>query len=249
MYFSDGTWSEGIISAAKEVGNSTIELCAMSRKQIDDDNNLLTVIAVVRQITASTVQILTSSSVHTAGTSQSQVILNSAAKHIMSANEKLVKHCEEQISQEKIEEISLGKTQTSRHANEIDAQLDILTLEKKLDKARLKLGSIRKSRYSKLGDVNDIWNSLDKKGNSDLTQRVNSFDSDKIQIAVKRASVLELATGFKDNPEYLSPKAKPSIKTRSNSRRGFSFTANGGSSRISNASKSIEILGQITEEK
>ena len=245
VYFSDGTWSDGIVSAAKDVGISTKELGDLAKKVNDDNNQILIIIATARQINASTVQILTASSVHTTATSKSQLVLNSTGKQLMSASEKLVNICESHISQEKIENFSSSITQTSMKAEEIDAKLNILKLEKQLDKARIKLGSMRKFKYSKPGIPFKIKTSL----GMNYSDRLNTIDSETMDQVLQRASVLELVNNF-DKSVFNAGSRKNSDIDQSPTissiqRRLFSSTSTNRSNSISSSTSSYP-LANIT---
>jgi hypothetical protein len=255
VYFSDGTWSDGIVSAAKEVGVSAKELFQLGQKDIDDSDHLLAIINTTQQITSFTVQILTASTVYSLSSSKSQLILNSTGKQLMSTNEKLVKLCQEKISQEKIEKFSLSKSHTSRNAEEMDAKLNILKLEKELDRARIRLGSIRKVRYSMSG------NSSIKKPqerNQSLEANFATIDQETMNTAIERANVLSMINTLDDSPEFFSQVAssdssKASFATAktgrssigSTSRRDFSPSFHRLSRDIGNSNN----LNEIKEEK
>lgn len=241
MYFSDGTWSDGIVSAAKDIGISANELFEQAQKDLDDSNHLLSIITTARQIIASTVQVLTASSVHNSASSKSQLILNSTGKQLMSANEKLLKLCEEHISQEKIEELSVSKSQTIRNAEEMEAKLNILKLEKQLDRARLTLGSIRKFRYSKSG-ISPIKTSPADR-NQTIETSIGSIDEQTMENVIKRASVLEMVNNLDKSPEFFTPRsgskmnsAKTSISSTS------SFNNHVYQRREFNATRSCSIV-------
>jgi talin len=160
MYFSDGKWSEGIISAAKEVGHVGRELCSLAKDMANvsspgtKDDLPLRFIAACKQVSASTVQILTSSGVHSDPSSKSQIHLNASAKHLMSSTEYLVKLCEESKLKDQMDSMdgesgnSVSASLTKLQADEMDAQVGILKMEQDLERARLKLAAVRKVRYS-----------------------------------------------------------------------------------------------------
>jgi hypothetical protein len=226
----------------------------LGQKDIDDSDHLLAIINTTQQITSFTVQILTASTVYSLSSSKSQLILNSTGKQLMSTNEKLVKLCQEKISQEKIEKFSLSKSHTSRNAEEMDAKLNILKLEKELDRARIRLGSIRKVRYSMSGN-SSIKKPQERKS---LEANFATIDQETMNTAIERANVLSMINTLDDSPEFFSQVAssdssKASFATAktgrssigSTSRRDFSPSFHRLSRDIGNSNN----LNEIKEEK
>ena len=250
MYFSDGTWSEGIVSAAKDVGAYTKEVCQMAQAPKDEDSNLLRIVATTKQISASTVQILTASSVHTDSFSKSQLILNSTAKQLMSANDALIKLCEDHLTDERIEGFQHSKSKTAHHAEEIDAQLSILQIEKQLEKARLKLAAVRKFRYS-VSKENPGAPQMEKDAShSAFGQRVRRSSIESVARSLAdadeetRMNVLDMAKRFNEQKDQ-SP-LKPADST---SVIGFRKTTQTDNNLLGLFSrKSVDVTTQGTSE-
>jgi hypothetical protein len=255
VYFSDGTWSDGIVSAAKEVGVSAKELFQLGQKDLNDSDHLLAMINTAQHIVAFTVQILTASSVHNSSSSKSQLILNSTGKQLMSVNEKLVKLCQDHISQEKIEEFSSSKSQTTRNAEEMEAKLNILKLEKELDRARIRLGTIRKVRYSMSGTP---VIKIASERNQNMQANLGAIDEETMNSVMSRASVLEMVNNLDKSPDFLkpglsfpgskmaNPKTHTTFSSASPSRRDFSVSAPRFS--LSENSQVSPVLKEVKEE-
>ncbi|KAJ3050523.1 Talin-1, partial [Rhizoclosmatium hyalinum] len=88
LYFSDGTWTQGLISAAKQVAAATTELCKISSEQSNEAGETThdAVIVSAKSISAATAHLLASAtSGITNPSSQSQVALKAAGKAVLAA--------------------------------------------------------------------------------------------------------------------------------------------------------------------
>ncbi|KAL7754362.1 hypothetical protein RI367_000343 [Sorochytrium milnesiophthora] len=150
MYFSDGTWSDGLVSAAKEVAASTQALCASANDAIKGSVKREKVIAAARAVAATTAQVITAASVRADPTSQSQTRLRGAGKSVTQATENLVKAAEQAIALEDTENMATSMkqdNQTTARLAMLEAQTDVVAMEKELERARLRLADLRKARY------------------------------------------------------------------------------------------------------
>ncbi|KAJ3168398.1 Talin-1 [Geranomyces variabilis] len=153
MYFSDGTWSDGLVSAAKMVAGATSDLCETANQAIKGKLERERVVVGAKAVSASTAQLLSAATARADPNSQAQIRLRAAGKSVTTATESLVRAAEENMAFEDAEQFSTlmaagakgGATQ-SRVA-EMDAQVAILKMEKELERARLKLASVRKGKY------------------------------------------------------------------------------------------------------
>jgi talin len=151
VYFSDGTWSEGLVSAAKFVVATTNDLCESANEFVKLECTLEKVIVSSKNVSAATVQLLAAAQVRADPNSKTQLRLRAAGKAVTDATEQLV------ISSKNARPgdtdnagNTLDITPTSLHRAkimEMEIQMKILRLEKELEEARASLASIRKKRY------------------------------------------------------------------------------------------------------
>lgn len=153
VYFSDGTWSEGLVSAAKQVVAWTHELCESANMAIKGDVQPERVIAASKNVGASTAQLLSAATAKVDQNSQTQIRLRAAARAVTQATDQLVKSAQENMALEDTDAFteSLKDGVANSRAQELEAQMNILKMEKDLEKARNKLLFIRKGRYQKQG--------------------------------------------------------------------------------------------------
>ncbi|ORX59304.1 hypothetical protein BCR36DRAFT_408797 [Piromyces finnis] len=151
VYFSDGTWSEGLVSAAKQVCAWTHELCESANMAIKGNVQPERVIAASRNVAASTTHLLSAATAKVDQNSQTQIRLRAAARAVTQATEQLVKSAQENMALEDTDAFteSLKDGVANSRAQELEAQMNILKMEKDLEKARNKLLYIRKGRYQK----------------------------------------------------------------------------------------------------
>ncbi|KAJ3159120.1 Talin-1 [Geranomyces michiganensis] len=153
MYFSDGTWSDGLVSAAKMVAGATSDLCETANQAMKGKLERERVVVGAKAVSASTAQLLSAATARADPNSQAQIRLRAAAKSVTTATESLVRAAEQNMAFEDAEQFSnimsagaKGSATQSRVA-EMDAQVAILKMEKELERARLKLASVRKGKY------------------------------------------------------------------------------------------------------
>ncbi|KAJ3073819.1 Talin-1 [Podochytrium sp. JEL0797] len=158
-YFSDGTWSDGLVSAAKQVAMATSDLCDSANQAMKGgtNNSHERVIASAKAVATTTAQLIAASS-SSAGIdtkSQAQVRLRAAGKAVTHATDQLVKAAEDAgaFNFNEADVLSganlktLASSEASAKAMEMDAQVSILRMEKELEKARAKLAAVRKGKY------------------------------------------------------------------------------------------------------
>ncbi|KAJ3220116.1 Talin-1 [Dinochytrium kinnereticum] len=155
MYHSDGTWNEGLVSAAKQVAVATSDLCESANQAVKGNLQRERVIASAKAVSASTAQLLAAATAKADPNSQAQIRLRAAGKGVTNATNQLVKASEEALAFTETEQItaqvqSPGGTTTARIL-EMEAQVSILKMEKELEKARAKLAAVRKGRYDGAG--------------------------------------------------------------------------------------------------
>jgi talin len=147
MYFHDGTWSDGLVSAAKCVVGATHDLCDSANQFAKEEGPIERVIVCSKAVSASTVQLLAAAGVRSDPKSAVQLRLRAAGKAVNDATEHLVL-ASKKIRQE--EENEHNYDTGSPHKNkilEMEIQMKILKLEKELDESRKQLAKIRKTKY------------------------------------------------------------------------------------------------------
>jgi len=155
MYFNDGTWSEGLVSAARLVASATQDLCESANEAAKGGSNSRDkVIVAAKTVSATTAQLLTSAVAKADSQSQAQIRLKAAGKAVSNATNQLVKASEESKVFTETDEMSntlmdekSEMSETSSKVMEMEAQMSILKMEKELEKARSKLANVRKGKY------------------------------------------------------------------------------------------------------
>ncbi|KAH6575177.1 hypothetical protein BASA50_007534 [Batrachochytrium salamandrivorans] len=156
MYFSDGTWSDGLVSAARLVAASTSDLCDAANDAVKGNVQRDRVIVCAKNVSSSTVQLLTAAAVRSDPTSQAQIRLRAAGKAVTDATEMLVEaaKCDSSGMDEEEEEnaanlrADASSSATRAKVLEMEAQMNILRMEKELERARVGLAAVRKGRYT-----------------------------------------------------------------------------------------------------
>lgn len=149
-YFSDGTWSEGLISAAKGVAMSTGILCDAANSAVQGKADREKVIVSAKGVSASTIQLLTAATVSTDANSENQSRLRAAGKTVTRATNALVEAAEKSMAFEDTEKITsdLMKSGIGMRKAELEAQEEIAKIERQLANARKKAEEIRKAKYA-----------------------------------------------------------------------------------------------------
>ncbi|KAI8824903.1 uncharacterized protein EV422DRAFT_576151 [Fimicolochytrium jonesii] len=153
MYFSDGTWSDGLVSAAKTVAGATGDLCDTANQAMKGKLERERVIVSAKAVSSSTIQLLSAATARADPNSQAQIRLRAAGKAVTNSTDNLVRAAQQNLAFDDADQFSSvmsasgkGGVASSRVA-EMDAQVAILKMEKELEKARMKLASVRKGRY------------------------------------------------------------------------------------------------------
>ncbi|RKO94095.1 talin 1 [Blyttiomyces helicus] len=152
MYFSDGTWSDGLVSAAKLVAAATAELCEAANLALKGKGQNERVIVSAKAVSASTAQLLSAATVRADPSSQAQIRLRAAGKAVTNATDHLVRAAEENMAFDDTDQISslmkaVGSGGAGGRVAEMEAQMSILKMEKELERARQKLAAVRKGKY------------------------------------------------------------------------------------------------------
>ncbi|KAJ3291676.1 hypothetical protein HDU79_002134 [Rhizoclosmatium sp. JEL0117] len=151
-YFSDGTWTQGLISAAKQVASATTELCKISSEQSNEAGETTHdgVIVSAKSISAATAHLLASAtSGITNPSSESQVALKAAGKAVLAAVDDFINNLPI-VTVEDIHPPTSTTTNSIRaKVMEFNARVSVLKMERELEIARMKLSAVRKNHYQK----------------------------------------------------------------------------------------------------
>eukprot|EP00835_Amoeboradix_gromovi_P003279 NODE_210_length_14612_cov_0.470957.p5 type:complete len:354 gc:universal NODE_210_length_14612_cov_0.470957:6294-5233(-) len=154
MFYNDGTWSDGLVSAAKVVVAAVGDLVTLVNDSAKGKSQPEKIVVVARSIASSCAHLIASASVKVDLESQAQLRLKAAGKQVTSAVENLVKTVEDKIQPDDNAVFSDAKQSGVRgRIGEMDAQTEILKMEKELEKARNRLAGMRKDKYVKPEDT------------------------------------------------------------------------------------------------
>jgi talin len=148
LYFVDGTWSDGLVSAAKDVAQATGDLCEAANKASKDLLEIEFVIVSARNVSSATITLITAASVRGDVTSSSYSKLQNAGKAVTDATGQLVVAAESTRAAPATKfQVEFSKSGAKARAAEVDAQVNVLKMEKELERAREGLAGIRKAKY------------------------------------------------------------------------------------------------------
>jgi ribosomal protein S17E len=148
-YFNDGTWSEGLVSAARNVVDafetviSTVVACGQRRASQER------LAATALAVSSATAQLITAASVKVDPNAGCLIRLKTCAKSVSQASDKIVSQITSApiAPEEQSIHVKAGPQTTSRLAF-IEAQTNVLAMEKELERARARLTGLKKSRYA-----------------------------------------------------------------------------------------------------
>ncbi|OMP88929.1 Endocytosis protein end4 [Diplodia seriata] len=151
FYKKNNRWTEGLISAAKAVANSTNVLIETADGVIAGRNNPEQLIVASNNVAASTAQLVAASRVKASFMSKTQDRLEAASKAVTMACRALVRQVQDIINERNREgDEAVDYSQLSGHefkVREMEQQVEILQLENALSAARFRLGEMRKLSY------------------------------------------------------------------------------------------------------
>ncbi|QPG74398.1 hypothetical protein FOA43_001726 [Brettanomyces nanus] len=149
FYKKNNRWTEGLISASKDIAYSTNLLIQTADGVLQGNNSNEELIVASREVAASTAQLVAAARVKSDLMSKTEDNLEVASKKVNLACKQLVAKVNELITNKsELDEIDYSKL--SVHENktvEMEQQVEILKLEEALDLSRKRLGEIRKFSY------------------------------------------------------------------------------------------------------
>lgn len=151
-YHRDPQWAEGLISAAKMVAGSVQHLVKGANEAASGNSSEEALVVSAQAVSSATAQLVTASTVKADPNSTSQMKLREAAGKVGAATRMLVKAAKEAAKWEEEkhsaainpEEYSLSTSKIQ----EMEKQMEILRLEKELEKKRTALLQGRKEQYT-----------------------------------------------------------------------------------------------------
>ncbi|KAH3684022.1 hypothetical protein WICPIJ_004994 [Wickerhamomyces pijperi] len=161
FYKKNNRWTEGLISAAKSVANSTKLLISTADAVLSATKSHEQLIVASNDVAASTAQLVAASRVKASFQSSKQDHLELASKGVTQACKDLVLQVQTILSRQSDRTLdNVDYSKLSNHENktvEMEQQVEILKLENALSAARKRLGEIRKYSY-RYGDSDDEEN-------------------------------------------------------------------------------------------
>eukprot|EP01128_Nolandella_sp_AFSM9_P006573 TRINITY_DN3417_c0_g1_i1.p1 TRINITY_DN3417_c0_g1~~TRINITY_DN3417_c0_g1_i1.p1 ORF type:complete len:1044 (-),score=346.32 TRINITY_DN3417_c0_g1_i1:200-2926(-) len=146
-YHRDPMWTEGLISAAKSVAESVKLLVSSASKVVRGEIDDASLIAAARSVAASTAQLVSATRAKSDGSSESQAALDRAAAAVTRATRALVDAAKSFQNAEEMEMLRKSESFAGNVRAEIEANSEIIRLEKGLDLARKKLKKMRNAKY------------------------------------------------------------------------------------------------------
>ncbi len=152
FYRKNQKWSEGLISAAKDIGGGAKYLVEAANNVVTQGGKFEEVIAASQEISASTAQMVLASRVKARKGSQKLDVLSSKSKVVGEATAQVIatcRACARQIA-EKEDEVDLEKLSVHETKKlEMEIQIKVLELETGLENQRKRLFALRKLQYAK----------------------------------------------------------------------------------------------------
>ncbi|CAM4662420.1 huntingtin-interacting protein 1-related protein isoform X1 [Caretta caretta] len=157
FYAKNSRWTEGLISASKAVGWGATQLVESADRVVLHMGKYEELIVCSREIAASTAQLVAASKVKADKNSRNLVKLQECSRNVneMAANVVAsTKSGQEQIEDKDTMDFS-GMSLIKLKKEEMETQVKVLELEKKLENERIRLGELRKKHYALAGVYED----------------------------------------------------------------------------------------------
>jgi len=149
-YHDDATWSEGLVSAAKEVGGATHLLCDAAQDTVSGKVNAdLNLVASSKAVSSSTQRLLFACRSKADSNSKEQCGLDEAGSAVKKATSALVKAATDAQSNKTGALQDEINTIKDKLGMEMQIQIKILQQEKELETARKEMARFRKMKYKK----------------------------------------------------------------------------------------------------
>ncbi|GAA5854575.1 hypothetical protein JCM8547_004893 [Rhodosporidiobolus lusitaniae] len=155
FYKRNNRWTEGLISAAKAVARATTFLIETADGVIHGRNTLEQLIVASNEVASATAQLVQASRVKSELMSRTQETLELAAKAVTDACRALVRQVKQITETMMKREDDVDPDSLDAHSfrlQEMEIQVEVVTLEKNLADARRRLGQFRRSNYHRADD-------------------------------------------------------------------------------------------------
>lgn len=155
FYKKNSRWMEGLISAAKAVATATKVLVECADGVVHGTHNMEQLIVSVQEVSAATAQLVAASRVKAVRGSKTQDKLECAAKAVIEGTKILAQTVERIREKSYSQQENIDYSKLSAHEfkkREMEQQVQILTLEKRLTEERKKLAEMRRVNYHRESD-------------------------------------------------------------------------------------------------
>ncbi|NWI36963.1 HIP1R protein, partial [Picathartes gymnocephalus] len=157
FYAKNSRWTEGLISASKAVGWGATQLVESADRVVLHTGKYEELIVCSHEIAASTAQLVAASKVKAEKSSRNLARLQECSRNVneMAANVVAsTKSGQEQIEEKDTMDFS-GMSLIKLKKEEMETQVKVLELEKRLESERVRLGELRKQHYVLAGGCED----------------------------------------------------------------------------------------------
>ncbi|CAF3073951.1 unnamed protein product [Rotaria socialis] len=154
FYTKNHKWTEGLVSAAKNVGVNAKVLIDSADRLLSGNGKFEEIIACSQEIAAATAQLVAASNVKADRESKNREALTHASKAVNTSTAQVVataKNCASIIEEKSTMDFSSLNLHTTKR-KEMDAQVKVLELEKALEQAKQQLYKLRKQHYQMAGE-------------------------------------------------------------------------------------------------
>ncbi|KAI9199694.1 uncharacterized protein BJ171DRAFT_201126 [Polychytrium aggregatum] len=153
FYKKNHKWTEGLISAAKSVAVATTYLVECADGVVSGTHTMEQLVVAAGEVSVATTQLVAASRVQSVPFSKTQDQLENAAVAVREATKLLVKAAKDAAKKSSEDRVDDELAKMGRHefkVKEMEQQVLILEIEKKLQEARYRLAQIRKQGYQEL---------------------------------------------------------------------------------------------------
>jgi len=151
MYRKDPMWANGLISAAQQVAGAVQQLVISANKAVTGEAEEEELVAAAKGVASATAQLVSASRAKAVDPfSSTQQSLKKAAAAVASATSQLVLAAKEASKAKDEEESQLEfANYSASKAKDFELQVQVLKMEKELEKARAAMLNARKGKYNK----------------------------------------------------------------------------------------------------
>jgi len=144
-----GQWSQGLISAARMVAGTVIQLCETANAAVQGNATEERIVASAKGVASSTAQLLLASRVKADSNSKTQRNLQIAGNEVKKASDNLVRAASNESNRGFTIEVEVSQKKMKGIRQEREAENEVHRIERELEDARQKLAALRKNQYRK----------------------------------------------------------------------------------------------------